>query len=72
METIAIQVDQDVAKAYREAAPAEQLKIQQLLNSWLKQTMKRRSLDDIIHDMQTQAQANGLNPDILSEILADD
>ncbi|HSM80785.1 MAG TPA: hypothetical protein VLS96_03820 [Nodosilinea sp.] len=69
METIAIQVDQDVAKAYREAAPAEQLKIQQLLNSWLKQTMKRRSLDDIIHDMQTQAQANGLSPDILSEIL---
>ncbi|MBD2230019.1 hypothetical protein [Phormidium tenue] len=69
METIAIQVDRDVAKAYREAAPAEQLKIQQLLNSWFKQTMKRRSLDDIIRDMQAQAQANGLTPDILSKIL---
>ena len=72
METSAIQVDQDVAKAYREAAPAEQLKIQQLLNSWLKQTMKRRPLDDIIRDMQAQAQASGLTPDILDDILADD
>jgi hypothetical protein len=31
METIAIQVDQDVAKAYREAAPAEQLKIRRCI-----------------------------------------
>jgi hypothetical protein len=69
METIAIQVDHDVAKAYREAAPAEQRKIQQILNTWLKQTMQRRSLDDIIRDMQAQAQANRLTPDILSEIL---
>ncbi|MGF1567837.1 MAG: hypothetical protein ACFCVD_07175 [Nodosilinea sp.] len=72
METIAIQVDQEVAKAYREAAPAEQRKIQQLLNTWLKQTMKRRPLDDVIRDMQTQAQASGLTPEILEEILADD
>jgi hypothetical protein len=69
METIAIQVDQDVAKAYREADPSEQLKIQQLLNSWLKQTMKRRSLEVIIQNMQDQAKANGLTPDILNEIL---
>ena len=71
METIAIQVDEDVAKAYREATPAEQHKIQQLLGTWLKQTMQRRPLGDIIHDMQAQAQANGLTPEILSEILAD-
>ncbi|MBD2429338.1 hypothetical protein [Phormidium sp. FACHB-1136] len=71
METIAIQVDHDVAKAYREATPTEQRKIQQLLNTWLKQTMQHRPLDDIIHDMQTQAQASGLTPEILSDILAD-
>ena len=47
METIAIQVDHDVAKAYREATPTEQRKIQQLLNTWLKQTMQHRPLDDI-------------------------
>jgi hypothetical protein len=72
MEIIAIQVDQDIAKAYREAAPAEQLKIQQLLNTWLRQTMKQRSLDEIIRDMQNQAQTNGLTPEALDKILADD
>ena len=71
METIAIQVDEAIAKAYREADPAEQLKIQQLLNRWLKQTMQHRPLDAIIQDLQTQAQANGLTQDILNDILDD-
>ncbi|PZV03200.1 MAG: hypothetical protein DCF32_14220 [Leptolyngbya sp.] len=72
METIAIQVDEAIAKAYRAADPAEQLKIQQLLNRWLKQTMQRRPLDTIIQDLQTQAQANGLTQDILNDILDDE
>lgn len=71
METIAIQVDEAIAKAYRAADPAEQLKIQQLLNRWLRQTMQHRSLDTIIQDMQTQAQASGLTQDILNDILDD-
>ncbi|NJL49925.1 MAG: hypothetical protein HC929_24180 [Leptolyngbyaceae cyanobacterium SM2_5_2] len=71
METIAIKVDEDIAKAYRAANPAEQLKIQQLLNRWLKQTLQHRPLDTIIQDMQTQAQASGLTQDILNDILSD-
>lgn len=72
MNTIAIQVDEEIAKAYREAQPSEQLKIQQLLNRWLKQTMQRRPLEAIIQDMQAQAQASGLTQDVLNEILADE
>ncbi|NJL48430.1 MAG: hypothetical protein HC929_14345 [Leptolyngbyaceae cyanobacterium SM2_5_2] len=72
MDTIAIQVDEEIAKAYREAEPSEQLKIQQLLNRWLKQTMQRRPLEAIIQDMQAQAQASGLTQGILNEILADE
>jgi hypothetical protein len=71
MEPITIQVDADVAKAYREADPTERQKIQTLVNNWLKQTMKRRSLDDIISEMQNQAAAKGLTQDILDEILKD-
>ncbi len=71
MEPITIQVDADVAKAYREADPTERQKIQTLVNTWLKQTMKRRSLDDIISEMQNQAAAKGLTQDILDEILKD-
>jgi hypothetical protein len=71
MEPITIQVDSDVAKAYRETNPIERQKIQALVNNWLKQTMKKRSLDDIISEMQNQAAANGLTQDILDEILKD-
>ncbi len=71
MEPITIQVDADVAKAYREADPTERQKIQTLVNNWLKQTMKRRSLDDIISEIQNQAAAKGLTQDILDEILKD-
>ena len=72
METIAIRVDEDVAKAYRDADPMEQQKIQQLVNSWLKQIVKRRSLLDIVSEMQSQASANGLTQDILAQILKDE
>ena len=72
METIAIRVDEDVAKAYRDADPMEQQKIQQLVNSWLKQIVKRRSLLDIVSEMQSQASATGLTQDILAQILKDE
>jgi hypothetical protein len=72
LEIIPLQVDDDVARAYYEADPSEQRKIQQVLNSWLKQTMKRRSLDEIIQDMQSQAKSKGLTQEILDEILADE
>ncbi len=71
METIAIQVDKAIAKAYRAADSAEQLKLQQLLNRWLRQTIQRRPLDTIIQDRQTQAQANGLTQAVLNNILND-
>ena len=71
MEPITIQVDADVAKAYRDADPTERQKIQTLVNDLLKQTMKKRSLDDIISEMQNQAAAKGLTQDILDEILKD-
>jgi hypothetical protein len=71
MEPITIQVDADVAKAYREADPTERQKIQTLVNNLLKQTIKKRSLDDVISEMQNQAAAKGLTQDILDEILKD-
>jgi hypothetical protein len=53
-----------LAKADQEADPADFQKIQMLLNTWLKQTMKRRSLDEIIAEMQTKASHQGLTQDI--------
>jgi len=50
----------------------ERKKIRIILNSSLKQFMNRRSLEEIIQEMQAQAQANGLTQEILDEILEDD
>jgi hypothetical protein len=70
METISIEVEPEIARAYQEANLMERKKMQLILNSSLKQFINRRSLEEIIQEMQ--AQANGLTQEILDEILEDD
>ncbi len=72
METISIEVEPEIARAYQEANLMERKKMQIILNSSLKQFMRRRSLEEIIQEMQAQAQANGLTQEVLDEILSDD
>jgi len=72
METISIEVEPEIAKAYQEANLIERQKMQIILNGWLKQFMNRRSLEEIIQEMQAQAKKNGLTQEILDEILSDD
>lgn len=74
METITIPVDPAIAKAYREADPEKQQKIATIVNGWLKsiiQDKQEKSLEQIIEEMQYQAQANGLTQEILDQILAE-
>ena len=69
METIAIQVDTEVAKAYQKAEPQKQQKIQSIVNDFLKSIIQDKSLDDIIQEMQEKAKDRGLTQEILDEIL---
>lgn len=69
METIAIKVDAEVAKAYQAAEPQKQQKIQTIVNDLLKLIIQDKSLDDIIQEMQEQGKNRGLTPEILNEIL---
>lgn len=69
METITIQVDAEIAKAYREASPEKQQKIATIVNDCLKSMIQEKSLEQIITKMQEQAKANGLTQDILDQIL---
>jgi calcineurin-like phosphoesterase len=41
-----------------------------LVNDLLKQIMQEKTLDDIIKQMQTEAQNNGLTQEILDDILS--
>lgn len=73
METITIEVEPEIARAYQNSSSTERKKIQLTFNVLFKQIMNTRSLEDIIQDMQAQAKANGLTQEILDEILnADD
>lgn len=71
METITIEVEPEIARAYQNSSSTERKKIQLTFNVLFKQIMNTRSLEDIIQEMQTQAKANGLTPKILDEILQD-
>jgi predicted DNA-binding ribbon-helix-helix protein len=65
METITIQVDAEVAKAYREITLVKRQQLENLFNDWFKQMIQSRSVDEIIADMQQQAKTNGLTEEIL-------
>lgn len=69
MDKITIEVDNEIAKAYREEEFDQKQYIQNLVNNLLKQIIKDKSLDDIIQDLQTQAKNNGLTQEILDNIL---
>jgi len=68
METISIEVEPDIARAYRAFNPQSQQQFQLLVSSILKRSLEK-SLEDIVAD---EAQANGLTPEILEKLLADE
>ena len=72
METISIEVEPEIARAYQNSSSTERKKIQMTFNILVKQIMNTRSLEDTIQEMQAQAKANGLTQEILDEILNED
>ncbi len=69
VETISIQVDADVAKAFQSAQPEQQQKIQALVSFWLKRAMNLTKLQTTMDRMSDEAEANGLTPEVLQSIL---
>jgi hypothetical protein len=72
METITIEVEPEIARAYQNSSSTERKKILMTFNVLVKQIMNTRSLEDTIQEMQAQAKANGLTQEILDEILNED
>jgi hypothetical protein len=72
MTAIRIEVEPEVAKAFQSANKIDRQKLQLLVNGWLKQSLQRRSLDEIIDQMQAEAKANGLTQAILDEVVRGD
>ena len=72
MEKITIQVDPEIAKAYREAEPEKQQKIQIFLNIMLQKAISQKPLLDIMEEASQQAIAKGMTTEILESILKDE
>jgi len=72
MENITIQVDPEIAIAFRDAEPEKQQKIQIFVNIMLQKAVSQKPLLDIMEDASQQAIANGMTPEILESILNDE
>ncbi len=72
--TISIQVDEKAAKAFATASTEEQRKIELLLNLRLQDLTigTRRSLQTVMDEIGTQAEAAGLTPEILESLLQEE
>jgi len=70
METIAVKVTPEAAKAFRSASDAERRKMELLLSlRLLEVTELRQSLEEIMRSISRSAQARGLTEKKLKEIL---
>ncbi|TYQ30747.1 hypothetical protein [Pseudanabaena sp. UWO310] len=65
METITIEVEPEIARAYRNLSPTERQKIQIVLNIWLKQIINKIpiELDELIQRMQDRTNENDHIPE---------
>ena len=69
MQTITIQVDAEVAKAYREAEAQQQQNATMVCNFLLKELFKPTSFQEIVEQIREEAKTNGLTEEILAELL---
>ena len=72
MKTIAIQIDEDIAREYYKIAPQQRKKIEFLFTLLVQQELKRKSLMQSMDALAEEAARNGLTPEILESILADE
>jgi len=72
--TISIPVDPEAARAFTEASPEEQRKLALLLSLRLRELVvgPERPLKQIMDEIGAQAEARGLTPEILDELLRDE
>jgi hypothetical protein len=73
-EPITIPVDSEAAKAYREASPDFQRKLQLLVSVWIQEAahMDDARMFSLMDEVGARAEAKGLTPEILQSILDDE
>lgn len=72
MNKITIEVDSDVQKAFEQASEAEKQEIKSLIEVFLRKSLASKNLVEVMEEIGTRAEARGLTPEILADILADE
>jgi len=72
MKTLTIQVDENIAREYSKITPEQRKRIEYLFTLLVQQELKRVSLMQSMDALADEASRNGLTPEILESILADD
>ena len=69
---ISIQVDESIAREYSKITPEQRKRIEYLFTLLVQQELKRVTLMQSMDALADEAPRNGLTPEILESILADD
>jgi hypothetical protein len=70
MQTISIQVSPEAARAFLKASEEDRRKLELLISLRLLEVARaRKPLEDVMREISRSAQARGLTPDILNDIL---
>ena len=70
MQTISIQVSPEAAQAFLKASEEDRRKLELLISLRLLEVARtRKPLEDVMREISRSAQARGLTPDILDDIL---
>jgi hypothetical protein len=72
MEAITINVDNEVAQAYREAEFNKQQKLGVMIKLFFQPDLARKTLSEVMEEIADKAEKRGLTPEILQSILEDD
>jgi len=72
MENITIQVDAELAQAYRAAKPQQQQDAAFMFNLIIQELLNPNSFNDLVKQIREEAAANGLTAEILAELLEDE
>jgi hypothetical protein len=69
-ETIVLEVDAELAQAYREAPESDQSKLSLLLNLWLRELFAQStSLATLMDEQSDKTEGRGLTADKLADVL---
>lgn len=69
--TIAVPLDPETARAYESASPEERRKIQAVVSLWVRELAAKTlpSLQSVLDDIGSKAQARGLSQEMLDSLL---